>query len=211
MIKGQSRASPRVSDILSDLVNAAAGDRVPVGTFVDALGERAFGLLQLVFSLPNAVGLGAVPGLSSVFGVPQMFLATQMIIGLQHPWLPDWLRHRSVARQDLQTLLVRAMPHLVRVERVLRPRLLALSSPLAERLLGLLFLVLAITVSLPIPFGNQPPAIAMALLSLGLIERDGVYILIGLLAAALAIAIAAAVVVAGAAVVVVLLHHLFGG
>ena len=68
-----------------------------------------------------------------------------------------------------------------------------MSSSLVERLLGLVLLLLAILVALPIPFANQPPAVAQGLISLGLIERDGMVVLIGLLAAAIATAIAVAV------------------
>jgi len=207
----QSGDSPRVSEILTDFIRTTTGERIYLGDFVDALGARAFGLLQFVFSLPNAAGLGAVPGLSTIFGLPQLVLAAQMILGLRRPWLPGWLQRRSLARQDLVTLLVRSMPYLMRVERVLRPRFLVLSSDLAERLLGIVFLILALIVSLPIPFANQLPAIAMALLALGLIERDGLYVTIGLLVALVSAAIAAAVVIGGVAVIFLILHHVFGG
>jgi hypothetical protein len=68
-----------------------------------------------------------------------------------------------------------------------------MSSTVIERLLGLILLLLSIIVSLPIPFANQPPAIAQGLIALGLIERDGVVVLIGIGVAAIATAIAIAV------------------
>jgi hypothetical protein len=85
-----------------------------------------------------------------------------------------------------------------------------MSSYVAERLLGAVFVVLASVVSLPIPLGNQPPAIGIALISLGLVERDGVFITFGLIVSVIAVAIAAAVVLAGTAAVWLLITHLFG-
>ena len=201
----------KISAILAELAASAAGERVALRDMVEAFGDRAFGIVLLTFSLPNAVGLGVIPGLSAVFGLPQIFVAAQMASGLHKLWLPLWLLERSVARGDFQTMIDRSMPYLLRAERVLKPRLPLLTSYAAERLLGLVFVVLAVIVSLPIPFGNQPPGIAMAILALAWIERDGVWVIVGLVVAAIAVAIAAAVATAGAAAIYLLFQQLFGG
>jgi hypothetical protein len=49
----------------------------------------------------------------------------------------------------------------------------------------LLFLVLGVVIFLPIPFGNMLPAIAIIMISLGLIEEDGVLVVVGIIAAVL--------------------------
>jgi hypothetical protein len=201
----------KASDILRDLAQRAAGERVSLRYIVDGLGERAFGVLLLIFALPNAVGLGTIPGVSTLFGVPQIFVATQMLLGRQELWLPHWLLDRSIARADFQKMVDRSMPHILKIERFLRPRLLLLSEKLAEQILGLVFLGLAVIVSLPIPFGNQPPAVAMAIIAFGLIARDGLYILIGLAVAVAAVAIAGAVVLGGVAAIWLAIQHFFGG
>jgi hypothetical protein len=125
--------------------------------------------------------------------VPQIFVALQMIVGAQRPWLPGFVLERSITMKDFRTMIEKADPHLQRIEKLLRPRLALMSSTLVERLLGLVLLLLSIIVALPIPFANQPPAIAQALIALGLIERDGVVVLIGLGVATIATAIAIAV------------------
>lgn len=209
-MNGSDAPYRRVSDVLAEMAGTATGDRVHVRDLVDALGERAFGLMILLFALPNAVGLGTIPGLSTVFGLPQIFVAAQMAVGRGRLWLPAWLLGRSIARADFITIVERSQPHLVRVERLLRPRWTILSAEIAERLLGLVFLLLATIVSLPIPFGNQPPAVAMAFIAIGLVHRDGLYVAIGLAAAVFAVAIAAAVVFGGVAAVLLILRHTVG-
>jgi hypothetical protein len=72
-----------------------------------------------------------------------------------------------------------------------------------------LFVILAVIVSLPIPLGNQPPAIAIAIVSLGMIERDGAFVAGGAAFGLLAIAIALAVVAGGAAALYLAIEHLF--
>jgi hypothetical protein len=201
----------KVSEILGDLARQNTGERVRLADLVNALGDRAFGVLILIFALPNAVGLGTIPGLSTIFGVPQLFVAAQMAIGMHSPWLPRWLLEKSIARSDFALMVEKSMPYLLKAERVLRERWPAMSSAVAERFLGVVFFAMAAIVSLPIPFGNQPPAVAMAFISLGLIERDGLYIVIGLGVAVLAVAIAGTVVLGGAAAIYLLIQHMFAG
>lgn len=190
----------KTSEILEQLARDAT-TRVALGDLVTSLGDRAFGLLMLIFALPNAVGLGTIPGLSTVFGLPQAIFAVQMIAGLQKPWLPRFLMEKSLSAEDFRSIVSKAHPQLSRFELMLKPRLEALTSPLAERVLGIIFLILATIVALPIPLGNWPPAIAMAVISIGLVERDGLFVLIGLVVGVVAIAIALTVVSVGAAAV----------
>ncbi len=78
-------------------------------------------------------------------------------------------------------------------------------------MLGLVFLAMATIVSLPIPLGNQPPAVAMAVIALGQVGRDGGFVAGGIVVGILAAAIALAVVLGGAAVLWLAIEHLFGG
>jgi hypothetical protein len=190
----------KVSEILATM-RANAGERVMLADIVAELGERAFGVAMLLFSLPNAVGIGVIPGISTLFGVPQIILALQMLAGFERPWLPAWLLEKSIARADFERMIDRGLPILIRVERYLKPRAAALTGPFVERLTGLVFLVLAAVVSLPIPLGNQPPAVAMAVVALGLTARDGVFVAAGCVLGVAAVAIASLVVLGGAAVI----------
>jgi hypothetical protein len=204
-----SAQTHKVSAILDGLAQESTA-RVRLADLVNALGDRAFGVLILIFALPNAVGLGTIPGLSTVFGLPQIFVALQMALGLHRPWLPRWLLERSIARADFTKMVDRSRPYLLKAERILRPRWPAMSSYVAERFLGVVFVVLAAIVSLPIPLGNQPPAVAMAFISIGLVERDGLYVTIGLGVAVIAVALAGAVVLGGAAALLFLFRQVFG-
>jgi hypothetical protein len=79
--------------------------------------------------------------------------------------------------------LSKAQPYFARVERLLRPRLLFLTTPAAQRGLGALMVVLSVAIMLPIPLANTGPSIAITLIAIGLIERDGAFILAGIAAA----------------------------
>ena len=66
----------------------------------------------------------------------------------------------------------------------------------AERVLGALCLVLAVVLVLPIPLGNILPALAICLIALGVLERDGLWVVIGILVALLSLVLVAGVVYA---------------
>lgn len=180
-------ASPsRTSHRLSSLATYPA-ERVSLGDALSVLGERGFGLLLLILSLPNAIPLPAPPGVSLLFSVPLLLVAAQMALGYDQPIMPGWLERLSLRRERLAALLQRALPHLERIERRLRPRHAHLTGRRAERMLGMALLVLVLVMCLPIPMGNAPIAWAMVVLSLGLLERDGLFTLIGLGAGLIAV------------------------
>jgi hypothetical protein len=92
-------------------------------------------------------------------------------------------------RAHFASVVQRVAPWLARAERLLRPRLAVLARPPFEYAVGGVCLFLSLILFLPIPMGNMPPAIAICLLSLAILERDGVWVLAGLCATAASIAI----------------------
>lgn len=182
----------RLSEILLYIAADDSRERVSVGDLLAAMPGRATAALLFLFAAPNV--LPAPPGASALLGLPMIYLASQMMLRRQ-PWLPKFVEARSVLREDFAALVNRAAPWLARAERMLRPRLSLLVSPAAEVGIGLLCLVLAVAVALPIPLGNMLPALAVCLLALGVLERDGLWVGIGAAVGLAALAIVVSVVV----------------
>ena len=170
--------------------------QLTVGEMIDHFGERAFGAMLFAFSVPNLLPLP--PGSSTVLGAPLLILAPQLMFGVHTPWLPRSLKRKAVDRAVLAKAFSRLTPHLRKLERLTGPRLDAMFGPVGDRLIGLVITVLALVLILPIPFGNMLPAASVAAFSFGLVQRDGVIVLIGYLlllasAAVLAFSIGAAI------------------
>ena len=181
-----------LSDLLQALADRTDRDRVSVQDLLHALGDRALGALIFFFAFPNVLPLP--PGTSFVLGAPLVFLVGQLMLSMP-PWLPHFIGKRSMARADFAALVARIVPWLVRAEKLLRPRLQVLSSELMERGIGAVSLLLALLLVLPIPFGNMLPALAISFMALGLLERDGVWIVLGLVTSAVAAVVVSGVVV----------------
>jgi hypothetical protein len=166
-----------LSAVLRQLAAEPGRERVSVQDLFAALGDRALAALLFIFAVPNIIP--SPPGLSTVLGVPLLFLSTQLLLG-RKAWLPVLVARRSMARADFEGLLSRVLPWLERAEKLLKPRFSGLALPPMEYLVGLVCLTLAVILVLPIPLGNIPPAFAIALMALGILERDGVWVLAGL-------------------------------
>ncbi len=197
----------RLSTVLAALADDCAPERVSVADLLVALGDRALGALLFVFAFPNVLPMP--PGASAVFGAPLVFLAAQLALGMR-PWLPALIQRRSMAKRDFAALVWRVNPWLIRAERLLRPRFSAFAHPPMEYLIGAICLLLALIVLLPIPLGNMLPALAICLLGLAVLSRDGICALLGLLAAAAALALVSGVVWAMLQTALYFFKHLLG-
>jgi hypothetical protein len=169
----------RLSELLDRLAHEDDSERIVFGGLLEAVGERAFGALILVFSI-LAVMVGVIPGISTLLGLPLLLLSIQLATGSPRPWLPRSVSARSLERSQFARAVVAVRPRLQRFEKLLKPRLLVLTSTWAERGIGLCCLIAAVLVFLPIPFGNVLPAVALCAFGLALMERDGVLVLLGL-------------------------------
>ena len=167
-----------VADVLRAVVERAEGDTIALGEIVTAFGERAFGFMLILFSLPNCVP--APPGLAGIVGTPVLLFGLQMMLGQRRPWLPQWLLRRTVSVATFRRLVDMAEPRLRRVEAFCKPRLTWLFGPAGDRLIGLFAVLVAVSVLIPFPGTNFPPSIALIIVSIAVMAEDGVLLLAGL-------------------------------
>lgn len=192
-----------LSQQLLGLVQAGNSERVSLGDLVAGIKTDARAMLLILFAVPNL--LPGLPGTSAITGLPLVVLMFQMMLG-RKVWLPGFIANRALLRANLLALLNRAAPHLARIERVLHPRLPHLSAEPAQRIIGGIGVVLSVLVMLPIPLGNFLPALAIFIAALGLLGRDGVFILA---AGALAISAVVALIAVYWAVIAAVIYMAF--
>ncbi len=166
----------RASVILRALADAPGGETVSIGEMMDAFGERAFGLLIILFCLPNMI---PTPGIGSLFGVPLLMIALQMAAGRPKPWLPRAIEAKTVQRATLVRMVDAVEPRMRRIEAILKPRWTFLFSSAMDRAIGVFAALCAISIIIPLPGTNFPPAIALILIALAVMEEDGLYLGLG--------------------------------
>jgi hypothetical protein len=134
--------------------------------------------LTIVFMVPVSI-----PGVSTVFGAGILLIAVSRLFG-RKLWIPGTVATRVVSTEKLRAAFARGLVWVQRLERVSRPgRLGWLARDGAVGVLTNGGLVLgAVLLMMPfglIPLSNTLPAIALLLLAIGILQRDGGCILLG--------------------------------
>ncbi len=213
--KVKRRLLPRrkmaASDVLERAVSRYTTDRISLGELVHALHERGFAIIMLLLVLPNCVPIPVPPGVSTILSLPLIFFSVQMLIGWDAPWLPRWLKRRTIRRETLSKMVALAAPRLKKIEKVLKPRYPFASSQTGERVIGLLWLIFSLSIAIPLPGTNFLPGLGIMIMALGLLSRDGLIIAAGMLVGMAGIGVTTAILIAGVKAVKASLPFLFPG
>jgi hypothetical protein len=185
------------STLLGRLGELIEGERISVGAMSDALGRSGLGITILMLALPSFI---PIPGLPTgfVFGTALAILSLQVLSGAESLILPGWIRRFSMPRDPVVRGAAYIAPWFRKVEWMLRPRLSGLSGRRAQLILALPIFIHSVMILLPIPLGNQLPALAVIAFAFGFIERDGIAILAGAVISVLALAWNGAIIFFGA-------------
>ena len=186
----------QASYVLNGLGDLFPEGRVTIGALMDALGDAGLGILLIVFALPSFIPTPGLP-VGFVSGTVVALIALQVMTGRHTLWLPERLRNFSMPRD----FLIKGAAYLAKpmryFERWLKPRFSQFTGKTARMFLALPILILAVSIVLPIPLGNQAPSIALIAFGFGLIERDGLAILVAIILSVLAMAWLAFVIIFG--------------
>lgn len=191
----------RLSRILAELGaearDAARGDAAPaavtdltIGDIVDRTHHAGFSVMIAFLALCSL----PLPGVSVPFGIAIAFGAVQMAAGMHRPWLPRRLRARAVSIRTLRWISDRLTRWTAGLERVARPRFEGLTRGVGWSVCGLALIwhAAGLSLPLPIPGSNLIFIVPILIYAIGLLESDGLLVM-------LAHAITAGHVVAAAA------------
>ncbi|MCA0456383.1 MAG: exopolysaccharide biosynthesis protein [Chloroflexi bacterium] len=157
---------------------------VSLRELLELIGEQGMLVFCMFLTIPFLLPV-SIPGVSTVFGL----VITLIGIGVAFnrvPWLPARLMNRTIERIHLIPALEKGAALFTRLDKVVSPRILALThGATINRLNGLLLILGAILLMAPfglIPFSNTLPALAILFLAVGMLQRDGIFVLLGYLA-----------------------------
>ncbi len=140
------------------------------------IGEQGLLLFTVVLCVPFLFPVGP-PGISTAFGLVILLIGVGVARN-RVPWLPNRLLDRPLAAASVRPVLVKGRQVCLRLERIVRPRWLRLTTGSTVNLVhgsALVFAALILMAPLPfIPLSNTLPGTSIMLLALGLAERDGV-------------------------------------
>jgi hypothetical protein len=183
MTTDQSSSQSHLSTDLETLHALVKDKALTLAELKQALKGRGSAMLLILLALPFC--FVAIPGLSMPFGVAICLIGACLAIG-REPWLPRFIMHRRLSTARSDQLLTGAIKVARHLEKFVRPRFAFLhAGPGMLRLIGLGIVIasLGLMLPLPIPFSNSIPAWAVVLLAVGMMEKDGLCVLLGHLTA----------------------------
>ena len=178
-------AKKKTSEIMLELSGLGSGERITLVQMLEHMRGRAFGIVMVLMSvlslIPNLFGHAIATGILLVI------LGFQMALGFTHIRLPKRILKMSFSRSGIKKIMEFAAPKIAFIEKLLRPRLIFITEDIGRRIIGIIVIPLSLLILIPFPLSNTIPSFGILILSLGLIEKDGGVVLIGILISASAI------------------------
>ncbi len=172
----------RLSDQFRALALECEQEVLTMRELVTALGVRGHAFVVLIFTVPFLLPI-PLPGLSVVFGIPVLISGLGISFNFKL-WLPARIMRQSLPGHLLARVFRAGAGLMTRLEKLMRPRMFGISeSPQLRVLAGLLIAFSGLLLALPLPPGtNFPPAGVCVFFALGILERDGLFFILGFLA-----------------------------
>lgn len=174
-----------LSGLLQQLTKTAKakGPHVELAEILEVIGERAFGPWLMLVGLVGLSPLAILPAVPTLLAVLTLLTSLQVLAGRRSIWLPRRLTGLSIKATRLKSAAKRMETVARVVDRIVRPRLRSLTTPLAHRLTAAICVLIAL-VTPPlelVPFAGTAPAAALTAFGLGLTARDGLLVLLSFL------------------------------
>jgi len=166
---------------LKRTIDAIEGDSITLQQLLMLIGERGLLILCAILTIPFLLPV-SIPGVSTVFGLVIILIGVSVTFN-RTLWLPTRLAQHRLSSEQLVPLLHRGIQFFSRLEGWLRVRLSQLSEgALMNRINGLALTAAGVLLLFPlsfVPFSNTLPAVSILFFALGMLQRDGVFILLG--------------------------------
>ncbi|MCC7459715.1 MAG: exopolysaccharide biosynthesis protein [Proteobacteria bacterium] len=180
-MKEKKPLSPhRLSAILKEVERVSHEAPVTFSSLTAFLGDQSHGFLTLFLSVPFVLPL-SLPGMSVPFGIVISTVIGAWILDLP-PWLPGALRNRSIPPKLVRKVCEYGGKLFSKIEFLFKPRMeFFFDYKLFRLLLGMIIFLAAVFLALPLPPGtNFPPSAIIFVLSLSILERDGLWAILGI-------------------------------
>lgn len=165
--------SKSLSERLNILREENRKHKLSIGKMVDVIGREGFGVLLLFLSMPSALPIPAA-GYSTPFGIAIVLLGTQMVFRRRTPWLPHRVERIEFGKEFTDKMLNFSIWFLEKFEHWIKPRFTFFCRGQWETVMGILIVLMACLMILPIPLTNTAPAMVIFFMALGLTENDGI-------------------------------------
>lgn len=164
------------SQLFRAILDGASSDQVTFTWLFRNLRRRSFGMFMLLLGL-----IAMLPGVGVLAGLVLAVLGFQMMMAHEAVYLPRFIGERPLSARRITRLVARIIPIMEALETIIRPRW---HTPFiaTKRLVGVIVILLALTILMPIPFSNIVPGALTMLVAFAYLEEDGILLFVALIA-----------------------------
>lgn len=183
------------SQLLQQLVDKTKDqESISLGQINEHLSKCGFAVLMLLFAFPMAIPLPYPPGFTTVLGIPILIFSIQMMLGMKNPLLPAWAAKKTIKASHLAFAVTKSSKYFVFLEKKMKVRINYFSSNNGERVIGFVSFLCSISIVLPIMFGNALPSAGVCIMALGILGKDGLVVILGIIVSIIGLFVATMVV-----------------
>jgi hypothetical protein len=191
----QDRKNIINSKSLEKTINNSDDDRIKIKDLVESMNDVGFSLVLLIFSF--GIIIPSPPPFPSIISLPLVIFSWQMFLGYKSPKLPKKFANITVKRKVVATILQKAIHQANRFDKILIHRADFMFSNNGERIIGLFSLILSSFILMPMPLSNFIPGVGIFIISLGMLKKDGIAVIVGIVIGLSGITIALTVTIKG--------------
>ena len=171
-----------ITVILEGVISGIKGEKISIEQIVDHLKYRGYGPILAILAL-FVIIFGFIPLLPALFGLIIIFISIQMLIGNEHPWLPNKLKNLKISKDKLTYCIKFARPYTKKLERMLHMRYIFLFNRVSEIITAITCLTLACAMIIVgfIPMLPAAFSVPIFLFGIGYTVQDGLLIVLGFL------------------------------
>lgn len=165
-----------------EIIDQINGDTVTLKELMEQCGHDGMLMICALATLPFLIPV-SVPGVSTVFGAAIVLIGCAVLFN-RLPWLPRRVAEKQLPTARLKPALVKGANLVSRLDKWIKPRAPYLTSTTMLRVDAAAVVLGGLLLMAPfglIPFSNTAPAISILFTALGMIQRDGVFVMLGYL------------------------------
>ena len=165
----------KISDVLANIKHIKAKDnKISIGDILENNSENAYFLMVLITIMSFLPFIFVI-----IFGSMDVYICAQIFAGRKIIKLPKAINNISIGKRFLVKTINKINPIVIKIEKLMKHRLVKLFKKRNLHIIHLFMLILSMVITIPIPFSGTVPAIALLLILLGILSKDGLWVLVG--------------------------------
>lgn len=179
----------KISDVLRNIKKIKAKDgKISIGTILENNSENAYFLMILITIMSFLPFIFVI-----IFGSMDIYICAQIVAGKKIIALPKLINNISLSKRLLVKVINKINPLIIKLELLTKHRLVKFFKQRNLRMLHIIMLILSVVITIPIPFSGTIPAIALLLILLGILSKDGLWVLIGIVVGIIGLGVVATI------------------